>query len=328
MQNRQENRSISLSPAKKVTKMNAFERLKHRLRLPLIAAPMFLVSGPDLVLAACRAGIVGSFPAPNARTPEIFAQWLSTICEGLGEDPAPWAVNLIMHTSYGRRESDLAMTVEAKPPLVITALGSPKDAVEAVHSYGGLVFADVNNVEFARKAVDAGADGLVLVSSGAGGHTGQISGFAFVDAVRAFFDGPLVLAGSISTGRAIRAAEVLGADLAYMGTQFIATQESMASDDYKSMLVSAGPSDIVCSSAITGVPANWLKPSLQSAGYDPDNLETGKKPNFDDPHQGTKAWKHVWSAGQGVGSIDQVQSVAELVERLSDEYQAALKQRA
>lgn len=322
MQIQHKDRSIKPSPAKKVTAMPSFDDLKQKLRLPLIAAPMFLVSGPDLVLAACRAGIVGSFPAPNARTPEIFQSWLETIREGLGSDPAPWAVNLIMHSSYGRRESDLAMTVAAKPPLVITALGSPKDAVEAVHSYGGLVFADVNSVEFARKAVDAGADGLVLVSAGAGGHTGQISGFAFVDAVRAFFDGPLVLAGSISTGRAIRAAEVLGADLAYMGTQFIATEESLASDDYKSMLVEAGPADIVCSSAITGVNANWLKPSLMAAGYDPNNLETGNKPNFDDPHQGAKAWKHVWSAGQGVGSIDAVYTVADLVDRLAQQYDA------
>lgn len=308
--------------------MNSFDRLKGDLRLPLIAAPMFLVSGPDLVLAACRSGIVGAFPAPNARTSEIFAEWLQTIREGLGDRGRPWAVNLVMHKSYARRDSDLEMTVEAKPPLVITALGSPRDAVEAVHSYGGLVLADVNSVEFARKAVDAGADGLVLVSAGAGGHTGQIAGFAFVDAVRRFFDGPLVLGGSISTGRAVRAAEVLGADMAYMGTRFIATRESLASDDYKDMLVGAGPSDIVCSPAITGVPANWLKPSLLAAGYDADNLETGKKPNFDDPHQGVKAWKHVWSAGQGVGTIDQVQAVAELVDQLAGEYQAACREPA
>ncbi len=303
--------------------MNSFERLKGDLRLPLIAAPMFLVSGPDLVLAACRAGIIGSFPAPNARTSEIFAEWLQTIRAGLADSGHPWAVNLVMHNSYARRDSDLEMTVEARPPLVITALGSPRDAVEAVHSYGGLVLADVNSVEFARKAVDSGADGLVLVSAGAGGHTGQVSGFAFVDAVRKFFDGPLVLAGSISTGRAVRAAEVLGADLAYMGTRFIATRESLASDDYKSMLVNAGPADIVCSPAITGVPANWLKPSLMAAGYDLDSLEAGKKPNFDDPHQSLKAWKHVWSAGQGVGAIDQVHSVAELVDQLVEEYHAA-----
>lgn len=306
--------------------MNPFDRLKGDLRLPLIAAPMFLVSGPDLVLAACRAGIVGAFPAPNARTPEIFADWLHTIREALGDSGNPWAVNLVMHKSYARRDSDLEMTLEAKPPLVITALGSPRDAVEAVHSYGGQVLADVNSVEFARKAVDAGADGLVLVSAGAGGHTGQISGFAFVDAVRDFFDGPLVLAGSISTGRAVRATEVLGADMAYMGTRFIATRESLANDEYKDTLIGAGPSDVVCSPAITGVPANWLKPSLLAAGYDPDNLETGKKPNFDDPHQGAKAWKNVWSAGQGVGSTKQLQTVAELVDQLVEEYQAASRQ--
>lgn len=302
--------------------MASLSHLKRNLRLPLIAAPMFLVSGPDLVLAACRAGIVGSFPAPNARTPDIFAEWLQTIRQHLTADQ-PWAVNLVMHKSYGRRDSDLAMTVEAQPPLVITALGSPKDAVDAVHGYGGLVLADVNSVEFARKAIDAGADGLVLVSAGAGGHTGLTSGFAFVEAVRTFFDGPLVLAGSISSGRAIRAAEVLGADMAYMGTQFIATQESLASDDYKDMLVDAGPSDIICSSAITGVPANWLKPSLAAAGYDLNQLDNSKKPNFDDPHQGSKAWKHVWSAGQGVGTIQSVLPVAELVDQLAADYAAA-----
>jgi nitronate monooxygenase len=318
-----ENRSILVSPVKKVTAMEPFLRLKRNLRLPLIAAPMFLVSGPDLVLAACRAGIIGSFPAPNARTPEIFSEWLETIRVGLGDSGQPWAVNLVMHSSYGRRDSDLEMTVAAQPPLVITALGSPRDAVDAVHGYGGLVFADVNSVEFARKAADAGADGLVLVSAGAGGHTGQISGFAFVESVRKFFDGPLVLAGSISSGRAVRAAEVLGADLAYMGTSFIATKESLASDDYKSMLVEAGPADIICSSAITGVPANWLKPSLRAAGHDPDHLDNSKKPNFNDPHQGNKAWKHVWSAGQGVGAIDKVLTVAELVDRLAEEYQSA-----
>lgn len=284
---------------------------------------MFLVSGPELVVAACKSGIVGSFPAPNARTSEIFQDWLKQINTELEGIDAVWAVNLVMHKSYARRDSDLAMTVEAKPPLVITALGSPRDAVEAVHSYGGLVFADVNSVEFARKAVEAGADGLVLVSAGAGGHTGQISGFAFVDSVRAFFDGPLVLAGSISTGGGIRAAETLGADFAYMGTRFVATEESMAAAEYKQMLVDSGPGDILCSDGITGVPANWLKPSLRAAGYDPEHMAAGEMPDFGDPHQDVKAWKHVWSAGQGVGAITAVEPVEKLVSRLEAEYRTA-----
>lgn len=308
--------------------MSDLHHITRRLRLPLIAAPMFLVSGPELVIAACRAGIVGSFPAPNARTPEIFADWLQQIRTELAGTDAVWAVNLVMHSSYPRREQDLALVAEAKPPLVITALGSPKDAVETVHGYGGLVFADVNSVAFARKAVAAGADGLVLVSAGAGGHTGQISGFAFVDSVREFFDGPIVLAGSVSTGRGIRAAEVLGADLAYMGTGFIAAEESMALPDYKQMIVTSGPQDIVCSPGITGVPANWLRPSLEAAGYDPDALAAKDKPDFTNHHGDKKAWKHVWSAGQGVGTIHQVEPVATIVDRLEREYTEACGQPA
>lgn len=304
--------------------MSQLNNITSKLKLPLIAAPMFLVSGPELVIAACKAGIVGSFPAPNARTPEIFAQWLEQIKAGLEGTDAVWAVNLVMHSSYPRRLDDLAMVAEAKPPLVITALGSPKDAIETVHGYGGLVFADVNNVEYARKAAAAGADGLVLVSSGAGGHTGQVSGFAFVDSVREFFDGPIVLAGSISNGRGIRAAEVLGADLAYMGTKFIAAEESMALPDYKKMIVEAGPSDIVCSAGITGVPANWLRQSLIGAGYNPDDMAALEKPDFNNPHQDKKAWKHVWSAGQGVGTIHQVEPMADIVGKLIKEYEEAL----
>ncbi|MCH8501190.1 MAG: nitronate monooxygenase [Aliidiomarina sp.] len=304
--------------------MSQLNNITSKLKLPLIAAPMFLVSGPELVIAACKAGIVGSFPAPNARTPEIFAQWLEQIKTGLEGTDAVWAVNLVMHSSYPRRLEDLAMVAKAQPPLVITALGSPKDAIETVHGYGGLVFADVNNVEYARKAAAAGADGLVLVSSGAGGHTGQVSGFAFVDSVREFFDGPIVLAGSISTGRGIRAAEVLGADLAYMGTKFIAAEESMALPDYKKMIVEAGPADIVCSAGITGVPANWLRQSLIGAGYNPDNMAAVDKPDFNNPHQDKKAWKHVWSAGQGVGTIHQVEPMADIVNKLIHEYEDAL----
>ena len=303
--------------------MTALHELKSRLRLPAIAAPMFLISGPDLVIASCRAGVIGAFPAPNARTPEILDEWLGRIAAEVTADDAPWAANLVMHSSYDRRRADLDLAVRHRAPIVITALGSPRDAVEAVHGYGGLVFADVNSVEFARKAAATGVDGLVLVSSGAGGHTGQVSPFAFVDAVRGFFDGTVVLAGAISSGRGVRAAEVLGADLAYMGTRFIATEESMAPDEYRQMLVDSGPSDIICSAAVSGVPANWLRASLERAGYDPDQMGGAGNIDFTKPQDDAKAWKNVWSAGHGVGTIDRVQPVATLVAELGADYDSA-----
>jgi nitronate monooxygenase len=294
-----------------------------RLRLPAIAAPMFLISGPELVLAACRAGIIGAFPTPNARTVEILDQWLGRISGGVQASDGPWAANLIMHSTYARREQDLALVVKHRAPIVITALGSPRDAVEAVHDYGGLVFADVNNLEFAAKAAAAGVDGLVLVSAGAGGHTGQLSGFAFVDSVRTFWDGIIVLAGAISTGRGVRAAEVLGADLAYLGTRFIATEESLASAEYRQMVVDCDARDIVRSAAITGVAANWLKPSLVRAGYDPAALADRDRVDFGNPQQGVKPWKNVWSAGQGVGAVEAVLPTAQLVEELAHQYEEA-----
>jgi nitronate monooxygenase len=293
------------------------------LRLPAIAAPMFLISGPELVLAACRAGVVGAFPTPNARTPAILDDWLSRINRDIRPGDAPWAANLIMHSSYARRDDDLALVIRHRAPIVITALGSPRSVVDAVHDYGGLVFADVNRMEFAAKAAAAGVDGLVLVAAGAGGHTGQISGFAFVDAVRAFWDGIIVLAGAISTGRAVRAAEILGADFAYLGTRFIATEESMANPEYRQMVVDCNAEDIVCSAAVTGVPANWLKPSLARAGFDPDALAERRQVNFGNPQEGVKPWKNVWSAGQGVGTVREVLPVAGLVDRLAQEYRAA-----
>lgn len=302
------------------TKVSA---LKQRLRLPAIAAPMFLISGPDLVLAACRAGMVGAFPAPNARTPEILDTWLTQLNDDLSAADTPWAANLVMHSSYARRQEDLDLVVRHQAPIVITALGSPRDAVEAVHDYGGLVFADVNSVEFAAKAAKTGVDGLVLVASGAGGHTGQMTGFAFVEAVREFWDGAIVLGGGISTGRGVRAAEVLGADFAYLGTRFIATRESLASDAYRDMVVASSAADIVCSAAITGVPANWLRPSLVAGGYDVERLAASRPVDFGMPQEGAKAWKNVWSAGQGVGVVREVVGVAELVERLGAEYAAA-----
>jgi nitronate monooxygenase len=290
--------------------------------LPLIAAPMFLVSGPELVVAACREGVIGSFPTPNARTPEILDQWLDEMTSRLKaiNKAAPLAANIVVHPSNTRLDDDLKIIEKYKVPLVITALGSPKKIVERVHAYGGAVFADVNSVRFARKAAEAGVDGLVLVASGAGGHTGNMTGFSFVPAVRAFFNGTIVLGGGISDGRAIRAAEVLGADLAYMGTRFIATDESLAHTDYRQMLVESSIDDLIHTNAITGVHANWLRPSLERAGIDPAVLETNPEVDFTDPQSGAKRWANTWSAGHGVGTIDRIEPVKSLVDRLKQEY--------
>ncbi|WP_088309773.1 NAD(P)H-dependent flavin oxidoreductase [Novosphingobium sp. B 225] len=299
--------------------------LQRNLALPAIAAPMFLVSGPEMVIAACRAGMIGSFPAPNARTSADLEDWIGQIEAALAETPqaAPWAINLVVHPSNDRFPADLECVVRHKVPLVITALGSPTRVIDAVHSYGGLVFADVNSVGFARKAAAAGVDGLVLVAAGAGGHTGQTAGFAFVEEVRQFWSGPIVLGGAISTGQAIRAAEVLGADLAYLGTSLIACEESLAAPDYKDMVVAAGAEDIVPSKGITGVTANWLRLSLVAAGYDPANMPEDKQPNFENAQDDAKAWKNVWSAGQGVGAVRAAEPLGAIVERLKSEYAAA-----
>lgn len=299
--------------------------LQRNMTLPAIGAPMFLISGPDMVIAQARAGMIGSFPTPNARTPDILDEWMRQISDALDSDPAAasWAANLVVHPSNNRLPADLDCVLRHKPPLVITALGSPARIVEAIHSYGGLVFADVNSVGFARKAAAAGVDGLVLVASGAGGHTGQTAGFAFVEEVRQFWDGPIVLGGAISTGHAIRAAEVLGADFAYVGTALIACTESMADQGYKDMVVAAGAEDIVSSKGITGVTANWLRPSLVAAGYDPANMPEDKKPNFENAQDDANAWKNVWAAGQGVGAVKSVEPMAQIVARLKREYDAA-----
>jgi len=300
--------------------------IKSGLTLPLISAPMFLVSSPSMVIESAKAGIIGSFPSLNARTVEDLEGWLDQITSSLADESVatPWAINLIVHRSNKRFGPDLDLTVKYKVPIVISALGSPKSVVDAVHSYGGLVFADVNSVAFARKAAEAGADGLILVSAGAGGHTGQMTGFSFVPAVREFFDGPIVLAGGIVDGRGVRAAEALGADFAYMGTRFIATEESLASDDYRQMLIDGTIDDIILSPYFTGVPANYLLPSVKQAGIDPAELA---KPNpqisFDNPDARAKAWKDIWSAGQGLGSIHKVQTIADLVAELKRDYDAA-----
>ncbi len=295
--------------------------LKGRLSIPAFAAPMFLVSGPDLVIAACKAGVIGALPTLNARPVSVLREWMerirSELHEADRESPgkiAPWAANLIVHGSNQRFDADFALIREFRPEIVITALGSPERAVEGVHRYGGLVFADVNSVEFARKAFDRGADGLVLVCKGAGGHTGFTPAADFIAEVREFFAGPIATGGAISTGEDIAAAINAGADFAYMGTRFIATDESAASAEYKQMIVDADADDIVLTPHFTGVPAHFLKPSIIDAGIDPDMLGQPKSEiDFSELEDHGSAWKDIWSAGKGVAKIDSIKPVAELV---------------
>ncbi len=297
-----------------------------RLSLPAVAAPMFLVSGPEIVIASCRAGVVGTFPALNQRTSEGFDEWLTEIGEALTEADAPYGVNLIVHKTNPRVEPDLEICAKHKVPLIITSLGAVPDLVNTVHGYGGVVFHDVTTVRHAQKAADAGCDGLILVCAGAGGHAGTLSPFALLPEIRKFFDGTILLAGSLSDGRAIAAAQMLGADLAYIGTRFIATAESQAVDRFKQMIVDSAAKDIVYTPAISGIPGSFLRPSIEAAGYDPDDLpEKGAaQAEFgDNMQEERKAWRDVWSAGQGVGQIDDAPSVAELVDRLKREYDTA-----
>jgi len=305
-----------------------FADMRATLRLPIVVAPMFLVSGPDLVTAACRSGVIGSFPAPNARSIDIFEEWLDKISGEIdfmkktrvAGATDVWAQNLVVHSTYDRLEEELALVERYQPPIVITALGSPRRTIEIVHGYGGLVIADVNSVELARKAADAGADGLALVSAGAGGHTGQMSGFAFVPVVREFFDGILILAGAIGDGRAVRAAEILGAELSYMGTRFIATEESIAFDEFKQMVVDSKFSDLILSNSFSGADAYYLRQSIIAAGLDPDNLAAKDGMDLAGSEQQVKAWKDIWSAGQGVGTIHDIEPIAAIVDRLEAEY--------
>ncbi len=304
-------------------------RIKAGLSLPVVAAPMFLVSGPELVIAACRNGVIGSFPAPNARTIDILDEWMDRVTQEINAPGASaatnmWALNLVVHQTYERLPDELELVARHKPPIVVTALGSPRDVVETVHGYGGLVIADVNNVEYARKAAAVGVDGLALVCTGAGGHTGSIAGFAFVPAVREFFDGIIILAGSIGDGRAVRAAEVLGADLVYMGTTFIAAEESLASENYKNMLIDAQFPDLILSNSFTGAYAYYLRPSIEKAGLDPDHLPPKERMDLTGSESKIKAWKDVWSAGHGVGTIHAVEPVSAIVGRLREEYESAL----
>ncbi len=292
------------------------------LRLPVVVAPMFLVSGPEMVVAACRSGVIGAFPTPNCRTAEQLDNWMTRITAQLGPGDAPWAVNLVTHRTNARLADDLALVAKYKPPLVITALGSPAPAVDTVHGYGGQVFADVVTVALGRKAAAAGADGLVCVSAGAGGHTGALSPFAFISALRAFFDGPVCIGGGIADGAGVAGAVAAGADLVYMGTRFLAATESMAVPDYKAMVVASGLDDLVVSSAITGTAASWLRASLAAAGYDPDSMGGPVKRDYGgDP---AKQWRDLWAAGQGIGAVTAVEPVAAIVAQLEHEFTAAV----
>jgi nitronate monooxygenase len=301
--------------------------LDQRLRLPVVAAPMFLVSNPQLVLACCHSGVLGSFPALNQRESSGFKAWLEEIEAGLKADSAPYAVNLIVHGSNPRLQADLAICVEHKVPVVITSLGAVKEVVDAVHSYGGLVFHDVTTRRHAEKAAEAGVDGLIAVAAGAGGHAGTWSPFALIAEIRQFFDKTLLLSGCLNHGHEVLAAQLLGADLAYMGTRFIATRESNADADYKQMILDARAADIVHTPAVSGVPASFMRQSLERAGYDLARLQDKSDVNYGEKlkpiSDEAKAWKTVWSAGQGVGGIADVPSVAELVARLDAEYRAA-----
>ncbi|ROL68197.1 2-nitropropane dioxygenase [Pseudomonas protegens] len=307
--------------------------LSQRLRLPVVAAPLFIISTPELVIAQCNAGIVGSFPALNARPAERLSEWIEQITQALAEHDrlhpdrpaAPFAVNQIVHRSNDRLEQDMAVCVEHKVPIIITSLGARPEINQAVHSYGGIVLHDVINNRFARKAIDKGADGLIAVAAGAGGHAGTQSPFALVQEIRQWFDGPLLLSGAIASGRSILAAQALGADLAYIGSAFIATQEANAVAAYKEMIRQSGAEDIVYTNLITGVHGNYLKASLTAAGLDPEALP-GSDPsqmNFGADRQRPKAWKEIWGCGQGIGVLDAVPAAEALVERLAAEYRDA-----
>ncbi|GAK70341.1 putative 2-nitropropane dioxygenase [Agrobacterium rubi TR3 = NBRC 13261] len=307
--------------------------LRDNLRLPVIASPLFIISHPDLTLAQCKAGVVGAFPALNARPESQLDEWLAMMTEDLAsynaanpETPAaPFAVNQIVHTSNKRLEHDLGLCVKYKVPIVISSLGAVPEVNAAIHSYGGIVLHDVINNRHANSAIRKGADGLIAVATGAGGHAGTLSPFALVQEIREWFDGPLLLAGAIANGGAILAAQAMGADMAYIGSPFIATTEARATDAYKQAIVDAQANDIVYSNYFTGIHGNYMKASILAAGMDPDNLPEAdpSKMDFGAATSGAKAWKDIWGAGQGVGAVKAVEPVAAVVERLSREYDAA-----
>lgn len=304
-----------------------FLSLMDRSTLPMMAAPMFLVSGPELVIACAKAGIIGSYPAANARNIEVLDDWMARTRDGVqqGDAEAPWALNMIVHSSYDRFDRELELVLRYRPKIVSTALGSPRRVLDAVHGYGGIVIADVVTPSMARKAADAGVDALVLVTNGAG-HTGHFNPFAFVSEVREFWQGPLGLAGAITSGRDIRAAQLLGADFVLAGTRFIATRESQAADAYREMVVASRIEDLVQTRAVSGVLANWLKPTVEAAGFSEAQLNEEKKIDFSgDIVDAPKAWKSVWSAGHGVGGIERVASTADVVAELHRGYVTALQ---
>ncbi|MDQ0143342.1 NAD(P)H-dependent flavin oxidoreductase [Cupriavidus necator] len=306
-------------------------QLQNRLSLPVVCSPLFIISNPDLVIAQCKAGVVGSFPALNARPAPKLEEWLDRITTELAEHDAkhperpsaPFAVNQIVHKSNDRLEHDLELCVRYKVPIVITSLGARKEVNDAVHSYGGIVLHDVINNTFARKAIEKGADGLVAVAAGAGGHAGTLSPFALLHEIREWFDGPLLLSGAISSGDAILAAQAAGADLAYIGSAFIATQEANAQDGYKQMIVDSSANDIVYSNLFTGVHGNYLRGSIERAGLDPNALPQSDPSKMNFGSTSVKAWKDIWGAGQGVGAIKRVVPAAELVRRFAEEYALA-----
>lgn len=307
-----------------------------KMRLPVIASPLFIISNPDLVIAQCKAGIVGSFPSLNARPEHVLDEWLDRITTELAEyneknpdrPAAPFAVNQIVHRTNNRLDHDVEMCVKYKVPIVITSLGARPEVFDAIHSYGGIVFHDIINVPFAKKALEKGADGLVAVCAGAGGHAGTLSPFALIQEIRQFFDGPLALSGSIANGGAIAAAQAMGADFAYMGSAFIPCDEANAEDGYKNMIVDSHADDIVYSNLFTGVHGNYLKPSIEAAGMDPNNLPESdpSKMNFGSGgNQKSKAWKDIWGCGQGIGAIEKRGPVSDYVDQLEIEYKAAVK---
>jgi nitronate monooxygenase len=306
--------------------------LSGSLSIPVIGSPLFIISNPELVLAQCKAGVVGSFPSLNARPIEQLDEWLSRINEELSAarraDPkakiAPYAVNLIVHKSNVRIEEDLALCVKHKVPMVITSLGAREDVNQAVHSYGGIVLHDIINIVYAHKALEKGADGLIAVCAGAGGHAGVLSPFALIQEIRQFFDGPLALSGAIATGAAVYAAQAMGADLAYIGTAFIPTHEARALDGYKDMIVASASKDIIYSNLFTGVHGNYLAPSVAKAGMDPNNLPQGDKSTMNFAREGgskAKAWKDIWGSGQGIGAIEKRMGAGEYIVQLKREYE-------
>lgn len=317
--------------------MTVKERLARQMRIPAIAAPLFIVSTPDLLIAQCKAGIVGSLPALNARPSGMLNEWLTRIRQELREHDArlpnapsaPYAVNLIVHRSNNRLEEDLGVCVQHGVPIVITSLGAQEAVNQAIHSYGGIVLHDVINDRFAHKAIEKGADGLIAVAAGAGGHAGTLSPFALIQDIRRWFDGPLVLSGAIATGRSLLAAQVMGADFGYIGSAFIATREANAAPTYKECVVASAADDIVYTSLFTGVHGNYLRQSIRAAGLDPDNLPQSEASRMDFGSGGSsaaRAWRDIWGAGQGVGAIRDIVTTQQYVERLESEYNAALQQ--